>query len=114
MTLKRSALKRGKPLQAKTGLKRGNTRLKPISDAKRAQKPARNALTQKVFERDSFTCQIASLVAEPCFGRLTPHHLKKESQGGPHTMSNVIAACVFHNDWVEDHPTQAKALGLVR
>jgi hypothetical protein len=107
-------LKRGKPLQAKTALKRGTTRLKPISDAKRAQRPAKNAVTRQVFERDGYRCQIAPLVEEPCFGRLTPHHLKKEGQGGEHSMSNLIAACVFHNDWVEDHPIKAKALGLVR
>jgi hypothetical protein len=88
-------------------------RLKPMSDKRRGELPERARVRELVFQRDGYRCQIAPLVPEPCFGPLTYHHLQKEGQGGAYTEANGIAACSFHNDWVEDHPDKAAALGLV-
>jgi len=84
-----------------------------MSDKRREQIPARREVREAVFERDGYRCQIAPLVDSPCFGPLTYHHLHKEGQGGKYTMENGLTACAFHNDWVEDHPDEAQALGLV-
>ena len=110
-------LKRGKPLNAGGSSLKRSGGLAPMSDARRAQLPARAVVRAAVFERDNHQCRIAPLLTgewSRCFGRLTAHHLKKESQGGNYTMGNLISACVFHNDWVEDQPELARQLGLVR
>lgn len=41
------------------------------------------------------------------------HHLKKKSQGGEDTAENCKLSCNACNRWVEDHPIQAEAFGLV-
>lgn len=48
-----------------------------------------------------------------CFGGLTPHHLRKQGQGGKWTIVNIVCLCAHHNDDVEDHPNSYHDLGLV-
>jgi hypothetical protein len=64
-----------------------------------------------VLERDR-VCQAKSLVAMPCYGPLTYHHLTKASHGGAYSEANGLALCARHNTWVEDHPVEARAIGL--
>jgi len=71
-------------------------------------------IREAVFERDDWTCQIARLTDTPCAFGLSVHHLKKASQGGKYEESNLTTACIYHNDYIEDHPAWAKANGLVR
>ena len=85
-----------------------------MSAKRRSEAGARAAVRAEVFERDGWRCQIQPLVGDRCFGPLTPHHLKKASQGGAYTAENFTSACAYHNVWVEDHPVRAKELGLVR
>ncbi len=56
------------------------------------------------------TCQGT---AGQCIGRATPHHLRKDGQGGAWSLTNLVGLCVVHQRWVEDHPTDAHRLGLV-
>lgn len=98
---------RGKPLERRS-------RLRPVSEAKRAAKPSEAQVRGEVFLRDGFKCRIAPLVPDvACWGRLTYHHLRKASQGGEYTVENGLTACQLHNDWVEIEPIRAKELGLV-
>jgi hypothetical protein len=48
-----------------------------------------------------------------CFGPLTIHHLRKQSQGGKWTIENCVMLCAGHNDAVEDNPDEFHGLGLV-
>jgi hypothetical protein len=91
-------------------------RINPISAKRAAGTSDRAAEREAAFDRDGWLCRLASTYAQsgPCFGVLTPHHLVKASQGGPYQRENLVALCAYHNGWVEDHPTQARALGLVR
>ena len=90
------------------------TRLKPISDKRRAEFPERDRVRAAVFKRDEGKCRIAPFLPDiPCYGKMTFQHLLKEGQGGAYTEANGISACSFHNDWVEMYPDEADALGLV-
>lgn len=48
-----------------------------------------------------------------CFGRLTPHHLRKAWKGPGWTLDNIVILCLGHNGRVEDHPDIAHEHGLV-
>lgn len=101
-------MKRGGPLKRRT-------RLKPRSAKVEAARDEHAVVREAVFKRDSYTCRIAPFLPDlPCRGRLTPHHVLKASQGGKYTVENLVSACVFHNDWCEDNPDDAVALGLVK
>lgn len=63
--------------------------------------------------RDAHRRRLPSFDVPPCFGSLTPHHLRKDGQGGDYTPDNIVCLCVLHNGWVEDQPNTAEALGLV-
>lgn len=94
-------------------------RINPISKKRREAKPERDAERAKVFARDAGpdgepVCQLApAFPDEPCYGHMTVHHLRKASQGGTYTEDNLRAACARHNDFVEENPDVARALGLV-
>lgn len=89
--------------------------MKPVSDKRREAAPERRSVWEEVLDRDKRQCRIAPFLPdEPCYGPLTPHHVKKASAGGTYTAANLVTACAHHNDWVEDHPAEAEALGLVK
>lgn len=99
-------------------MKRGG-RLSPTSKKRLVELRGRPAVRAAVLERDG-GC-LLHLGRElndgswgPCFGGLTYHHLKKASQGGEYTIENGATLCAHHNDLVEDHPTRAASIGLVR
>jgi hypothetical protein len=48
-------------------------------------------------------------------GPLTPHHIRKASQGGPWSLANIITLCARHNDWLEeaDGARFGRRVGLV-
>lgn len=51
----------------------------------------------------------------PCFGSVNGHEIVKRSQGGSLTdLDNIVLLCNRHNDYLEDHPREARELGLVR
>lgn len=108
--------------------KRKRKRLKPISDKRRAVIADHADVRAEVFARDRWRCQLeADLLRQrhgadrtllervgPCRGVLTPHHLRKASAQGTYTLENLTTLCAGHNTWVEDHPTLAAELGMVR
>jgi hypothetical protein len=111
-------VERRTPLK-RTGLRRGTsqlkrTRLQAVSKRREAEWPARTEMREQVFDRDGRRCVLAGKNTGPCSGTpLTPHHLLKSGQGGPYTLCNLVTLCAGHNTWVEDHPPEAYALGLV-
>lgn len=65
-----------------------------------------------MFTRDG-GCVLARMEWHTCWGPLTPHHLRKEGQGGGYTMANLVTLCSDGNDgWVESYPDLARGLGL--
>lgn len=70
-------------------------------------------MTLRVIQRDRRCILAGHPDAGPCFGPLTPHHLRKQSQGGAWTMGNMVTLCAAMNSWVEDQPRKAHELGLV-
>lgn len=92
-------------------MKRGAIR--SVSARRAAQADHRNKVRFEVFHRDDWRCQLRDGSAGQCFGPLTVHHLRKASQGGKYEASNLVTLCARHNDWVEDEPAKAYAMGLV-
>lgn len=109
-------MNRGKPLARRTPLARGKGLTRKAMDRHEAEERAR--VRGEVYARDRFACVLAGVpealeALGPCWGRITPHHLRKASQLGPYTAENLVTLCVFHNGAVEDHPRAAYLLGLV-
>lgn len=121
-------MKRSKPLK-RTELRRGDsqlkrTRIKPVSDKRRAGGPARQAAVAAAFERDGWRLVDGRWIGGrciphergwpgSCFGELTPHRLHKGSAGGGYTTDNVVAACSFSNGDIENRHDLAVELGLL-
>lgn len=89
-------------------------RLRPISRKRAAQIPARQAVREQVLARDGHRCMLSNYGVGPCSGRLEMHELRKASQASDtYTVENGLTLCSLHNQWVEDAPDVAWALGLV-
>lgn len=98
------------PLLRKTPIRRSG-RLNPVSPKRKAQKDERAEIRDRVFARDSYRCLL--WFDHNCEGGLTPHHLRKASQGGPYAVSNLVTLCAYANGLVEDEPDWTHRLGLV-
>ncbi len=94
------------------------TRLKPMSDKRRAGIGDRRAIREAVFRRDGrcvawgrdrFDDRVPPCSGDP----FTAHHLRKASAGGGYSMTNLVTLCAGHNTWVEDAPNLAHEHGLV-
>lgn len=101
-------MKRGKPLQAKSGLKR-----KPMKKVVKLDEEWREARLA-VLERDRHFCQAFGVQALECQGRLHVHHILPRSRGGKHDLDNLVTLCSRHHEWAHGHPLAAKELGLIR
>lgn len=95
---------------------RRRKRLRARSARRSADATARSAVRERVFERDQ-RCRLEHVEgAGECAGRLTPHHVRKSSQGGAYDESNLVAMCASHNDRIEsdaDLAALARSMGLV-
>ena len=120
MTLDRDPVKqrawrtRSKPLARGKGPTRSRgLRARPLPIAERRR---RSTVSDDVFRRDG-GCRLAEVPeAGPCFGRLTPHHRRKASQGGAYSTQNLVTLCAHHNDQLEadaDLAALAHRLGFV-
>jgi hypothetical protein len=111
--VKRSPLRRGKPLERRTALARSRKPIPQMSARRRSELPAREECRQQVLERDGYRCLF------PGCGS-TEHLEVHEVRGGPDraktylTVSACRTLCHAHNGWVHDHPEEAHALGLWR
>lgn len=77
----------------------------------------RRDVRMELFARDHGHCLLDvneyAPVVGACAGPWTPHHRRKASHGGAYDLENLVTLCAGHNGWVEDHPIEAHALGLV-
>lgn len=100
--------------KAQAWQQRSRQRLPAESNKRASQRSERGAVRAKVFERHDNTCMLLDLdVGHVCSGPLTPHHLRKASQGGAYSEDNMAPLCAGGNTWVEDAPFIAWKLGLV-
>lgn len=106
--MKRSPMKRGKPLQAKSSLQR-----RPMKKVVKIDEEWRDARLA-VLERDRMACQAFGVAALDCWGRLHVHHILPRSRGGKHDLGNLVTLCSRHHDWAHGHPVAAKELDLIR
>lgn len=118
-------MKRGGPLKRKTPLTAGGplTRsaglrrapLARVSSKRRSEAQERRDVNAEVIARDGGCVPRLRGAPGACFGPLAAHEVLKRSAGGSHLdPRNCVAACSFHNGWIEDNPKAARALGLVR
>ena len=95
-------------------------RLKPMSDKRREQIPARQAAVAEAMRRDGERCQwpiraagVEGLRAPlRCFGPLTPHEPKGARNVDRTDPDEIVTLCLFHNEACEDYPADARRLGL--
>lgn len=66
-----------------------------------AARPAQAEARDACFARDRGQCQ-ARIVT--CGGRLDPHHIWRQGQGGPWEDWNLITLCDNCHRWVHEHP----------
>lgn len=107
-------MKRSPMPPRKTRLVR-RTELAKISAKGRLRARARRQAKAEIVERDGAVCWLAGVIEAKCFGPLEHHHLVKAWRRDPDgdTARNGVLLCEFHNGWVEDHPDEARLLGLV-
>jgi hypothetical protein len=103
-----SWMKRGRPIRQRSERKADENRTVAVP------------IVAEVFDRDGHRCILAhppspvdTISAGRCIGKLTPHHLRKQGQGGPWAAVNIVTLCTRHNGWVEQFPSLAHDLGLV-
>lgn len=111
--MKRSRI-RTDPEKVRAWQERSRKALPRESRKRREAVKSHRAIREAVFARDRYLCRMPIAVGGPCVGPLTPHHVRKASQGGGYTVENLIALCRFHNDWCEDEPDIAHRLGFVK
>lgn len=91
--------------------------LRPVSEKRRAENVERQKLMLEKFgPREEWRCQFPQIdngFGWGCFGDVNGHEVLKRSRGGSITdMENVVLACQYHNEWVENNPVKAHELGL--
>lgn len=90
-------------------------KLSPIS--KNKERAARRfvpvAIIKKIKIRSGGICEFVDENGVRCKNpaERTPHHVKKRSQGGKHTLENCRDSCWYHNDWAEREKKKSLELG---
>lgn len=101
-------------MERRTPLRRTG-RLKPVSDRRRAEGPARDAVRARTLSRAGWKCQAAEIVPEiECWGPLDTDERKSRgvNPGGHLDDSNTQALCRAHHTWRTDEPEEAWKRGL--
>lgn len=122
MTLeRRTPLKRGKPLKAKTPLARSTKPLPRESAKRKAERPVRDAVRAAVKERDGgcvahHLVEAGQIPRSACWGQIETDEIvsRKRRPGGHLDETNCQALCTGINRWKEDKPRRAIELGLAR
>jgi hypothetical protein len=104
--LRRTPLKRGKPLQARKRIKR-------VSAKRAAETESYRDAVMAMHARSGWRCAAETLVPDvACGGRLDPHHTKLR---GVHfaDADSLDQVCRSHHDWIHANTRSARALGLL-
>lgn len=111
MITRRTPLRRStKPIR-RTALPR---RSKPIAKQSKRQRAKQAQLKIVENERRAIVgneCE-AKILGVCCNGLTHPHHLLGRAVGSNHHPDGIRLLCNFCNVWIEDHPTEAAAMGL--
>lgn len=69
-------------------------------------------VVEAVIARSGGRCE--GQVADVCTGRAQHlHHRVRRSQGGPHTVENIVHLCEACHTWAHGNVTEARVLGLI-
>lgn len=94
------------------------TRIKPMSDKRRALNALRKPVVAAVMDRDNNRCCAQGRGFGACHGRLTGHETKSRARAGTDANlldpAGMLTLCAFHNTWCEDNPATAHEFGLTR
>ena len=96
------------PLRGHNLVKR--SRLKPVSDKRRAYLEELDSMRPAVKERSGGWCEFGHCRAEAT----EVHHIRRRSQGGGNELSNLIDLCNGHHKFIHAHPSEAFEMGLLR
>lgn len=99
------------PLHRRTALARGRKPLPAASRKTIAARPEKDRVRAEVFDRDG-RCRLLGRGYSACYGPPTVHHLRKASDNGDYSTTNLICLCAHHNGEVECFPAWAVELGL--
>jgi hypothetical protein len=98
--MRRSPLRRGKPLR--------RTAFKRRSNQTAEWRNARGVVLKRCEER----CEARTAV---CIGNVAHvHHLLRRSQGGGNEPENLLGVCFHCHEWIHANPKEASRLGLLR
>lgn len=90
-------------------------KLAPISKdpARRARRFVPQSVIDQIKLRSGGRCEFKDAQGNRCHAEATrtPHHKKKRSQGGKHTLEDCADSCWAHNEWSETHKAESVALG---
>ncbi len=107
--VKRSGLKANKPLK-RTGYLRRTGRLNAVSEKRQDYIDELEVMRPLVYDRAGGMCECG----RGCGNRgEVVHHVIRRSQGGSNLIANLRLLAYDCHQWVHDHPTQARAIGLL-
>lgn len=90
-------------------------RIQPISKnkEKRARRFVPESIIKLVKERSGGICEFVNQFGGRCPSEAQhqPHHRKKRSQGGKHTLENLADSCWYHNNFAETEKSKSIKLG---
>jgi hypothetical protein len=121
--LRRTPLKRGGKIQRKAPLPRRSSTLKPKkplpskrvpAKARRVSDPTREEwehLTRLILARSGGRCEIGGCNLHVT--GLERHHRRLRSQGGEHTIENLLATCPHHHGVCHRRPAWARQRGYI-
>lgn len=87
----------------------------PESSPRGRERRARATAAGKVAKARDGGCIVAAMVPEvECWGPLDPQHViprgvRPSLADDP---ANIVAACRGHHQWIEEHPVEARAMGV--
>ena len=110
--MKRSPLRRGTSVLRRTRLRRASDKTIARADADREWRTA-------ILERHGGWCFLRGVdpgTFDHCGGPVDAHHIAAKGRWPElrHVLSNGVALCRMHHEWVHNHPREARALGLLR
>lgn len=92
---------------------RSYTRIKPVSEKRKARQPLRDACRDAVLKRAGRRCEVK--LDDICTREATDvHEILTRAQGGDETdPANCLASCRACHMHLHNHPAEANALGLI-
>lgn len=113
--MKRTEIKRGRPLSRGTGYLKRGAPLRQIGRRARAKAEGRAAMRQTVLDETKGRCCVAAMVPEvECWGGTEVHETIDRSvrPGVELDPAFGISVCHAHHVWISDDASRAREYGL--